>query len=65
MILLVVKTESGKSNKITECMQIKSSQSRKIVRESRINEIKKVKNDKPLREFTHINHRKRDFRPDI
>ena len=42
-----------------------SSRSRKIVRESRINEIKHVQNEKPLREFTHKYHRKKkDFRPD-
>ena len=33
-----------------------SSRSRKIVRESRINEIKHVQTDKPLSEFTHKNH---------
>ena len=36
-----------------------SSRSRKIVRESRINEIKHVQNEKPLREFTHKYHRKK------
>ena len=42
-----------------------SSRSCKIVRESRINEIKHVQNEKPLREFTHKYHRKKkDFRPD-
>ena len=42
-----------------------SSRSRKIVCESRINEIKHVQNEKPLREFTHKYHRKKkDFRPD-
>ena len=41
-----------------------SSRSRKIVRESRLNEIKHVQIDRPLREFTHKNHRKRHFRPD-
>ena len=41
-----------------------SSRSRKIVRESRINEIKHVQTDKPLREFTHKNHLKRHFRSD-
>ena len=44
--------------------QFQSSRSHKIVRESRINEIKHVQTDKPLREFTHKNHRKRHFRPD-
>ena len=41
-----------------------SSRSRKIVRESRINEIKHVQTDKLLREFTHNNHLKRHFRSD-
>ena len=41
-----------------------SSGSCKIVRESRINEIKHVQTDKPLREFTHKNHLKRHFRSD-
>ena len=36
-----------------------SSRSRKIVRESGINEIKHVQNEKPLREFTHKYHRKK------
>ena len=36
-----------------------SSRSRKIVRESRINEIKHVQNEKPLREFTHKYHQKK------
>ena len=31
----------------------------KIVRESRINEIKHVQNEKPLHEFTHKYHRKK------
>ena len=38
---------------------VQSSRSRKIVRESRINEIKHVQNEKPLREFTHKYHRKK------
>ena len=41
-----------------------SSRSCKIVGESHINEIKRIQTDKPLREFTHKNHRKRHFRPD-
>ena len=32
---------------------IQSFRLRKIVRESHINEIKHIQNDKPLREFTH------------
>ena len=36
-----------------------SSRSRKIMRESRINEIKHVQNEKPLREFMHKYHRKK------
>ena len=39
---------------------MQSSQSRKIVRESRINEIKHVQNEKPLREFTHKYHQKKN-----
>ena len=38
--------------------------SRKIVCESRINEIKHVQNDKPLHEFTHKNHREKKKRVD-
>ena len=41
-----------------------SPRSRKIVRESRINEIKHIQTDKSLLEFTHRNHRKRHHRPD-
>ena len=37
----------------------RSSRSRKIVRESHINEIKRVQNEKPLREFTHKYHQKK------
>ena len=35
---------------------MQTSRSRKIVLESRINEIKHVQNDKSLREFTHKYH---------
>ena len=38
---------------------LQSSRSRKIVCESRINEIKHVQNEKPLCEFTHKYHRKK------
>ena len=38
---------------------LQSSRSRKIVREPRINEIKHIQNEKPLREFTHKYHRKK------
>ena len=45
----------------SHCFQqtAQSSRSRKIMRESHINEIKHIQNHKPLREFTHKNHRKK------
>ena len=40
-------------------MRSQSTRSRKIVRESGMNEIKHVQNDKPFREFKHKYHRKK------
>ena len=52
------------SEKTLFSIYYRSSRSRKIVCESRINEFKHVQTDKPLREFTDKNHQKRHFRPD-
>ena len=61
---IAVKPQDCVVKNTTTILIYQSSRSRKIVRESRINEIKHVQTDKPLREFTHKNHLKRHFRSD-